>query len=185
MLGDISCPGGHTAPRHSSREAGSGASGRFASSYIKRLFSYRLLWPEGARSCVLLCAKVCRAKNGGRAKDEPGPECRSQQNAAARHHGQGDQFGDGKDGNCDNPGSRTTPWRPDCRCQPESGQTAWPEKAGSRTGGSQPHCRAAKGRQREAWCRRGGGKPPRGAASRGDDESPTYGRPQLKCGGAK
>src|SRR4051812_28677244 len=96
MLGDISCPGGHTAPRLTSREAGSGASGRFASSYIKRQASYRLLWPEGERSRVLLCAKVCRAKNGGWAKDEPEPECRSQQSAAARHHGQGDQFGDGK-----------------------------------------------------------------------------------------
>src|SRR3954469_10514329 len=64
-LGDISCPGGNTAPRLASREAGSGASGRFASGHTKRQTSYRLLWPEGERSCVLLCAKVRRAKNGG------------------------------------------------------------------------------------------------------------------------
>src|SRR4051794_41782431 len=98
MLGDISCPGGHTAPRLTSREAGSGASGRFASSYTKRQASYRLLWPEGERSCVLLCAKVCRAKNGGGGEGEPEPERRSPQNAAAPHHGQGDPIwgrGDG------------------------------------------------------------------------------------------
>src|SRR3954451_9072069 len=145
MLGDISCPGGHTAPRLTSREAGSGAFGRFASGHTKRQASYRLLWPEGERSGVLLCAKVCRAKNGGWAKDEPEPVCRSQQSATARHHGQGDQFGDGEGGNCDNPGSRTTPRRPGGRCQPENGQPAWPEKAGSCAGGGQPHCRAAKG----------------------------------------
>src|SRR4051794_32089180 len=64
-LGDLSYPGGNTASCLASREAGSGASGRFASGHTKRQTSYRLLWPEREGSCVLLCAQVRRAKNGG------------------------------------------------------------------------------------------------------------------------
>jgi len=107
MLGHVGCFGGNTAARVTGSEAGSGASGRLASSRPERQASNRPLGPEGERSCVLLCAKIRRAQDGGWPQDEPRPQCRGQQDAAARHHNQGDQFGDGKDGNRDCPGSRT------------------------------------------------------------------------------
>src|SRR3954451_1551023 len=135
MLDHVSCFGGNTATKLTGSEAGSGASSRFASSRPERQASNRPLWPEGDRSCVFLCAKIRRAQDGGRPQDEPAPQCRGQQGAAARHHDQGDQFGNGEDGNRDSPGSRASCPGPGGRCQSESGRPARPEKAGGCPGG--------------------------------------------------